>query len=121
MNTKQREIMLYKEFQDKYKNKLAFCYSMYDVELLNKQNGKHWFDASSKRFFNSRTQNDPPYAGCIFVSSEKMGYGYDRCYTIRAILKDGTIETVSPFQYYENRNTAHRHAMKLAEQIKQNK
>ena len=57
-------------------------------EFKNKYHG-HWFDADSKRFFNSRWdnvlyQNDGSiYA--YFISSERNGYNNPRLYTIRRV------------------------------------
>ncbi len=80
--------------------------SMYEVKRHNRQNGYHFFDPSSMRFFNSRIQNDPPYKGRYFVTSEKFDYKSPRYYTIREIKEDGTIKTVGEFQGFASSRQA---------------
>ena len=75
-----------------------YFHSMYEVKRHNRQNGYHFFEPSSMRFFNSRIQNDPPYKGRYFVTSERFDYSSPRLYTIREIKQDGNIETIGEFQ-----------------------
>ena len=64
-------------------------YTMYDIELTNKQKGQHWFDPSSKRFFRSRYGQTVYHGpgGIYFVSSEQFigsnGNAAPRLYTVR--------------------------------------
>lgn len=63
----------------------------------------HWFDDSSKKFFNSRwggtAYKHQSLNVAFFVSSEKFNYGSDRLYTIRAVnMLDGSF--ISEVKYY---------------------
>lgn len=74
-------------------------------EIIDEYNpgvGRHWFDASTKRFFRSRLPQSGYRGpgGTFFVSSEQF-VGSDhiparRRYTVRQ-LKDGDIKTVGEF------------------------
>lgn len=84
--------------------------------IISRHKG-YFFSAGAMRFFKSRVadygfQNEKTEI-IYFVTSEKNG-NYPRKYTIRALLPDGKIDTVSAFQEYSNSATANRHAEKWA-------
>lgn len=91
----------------------------------------HWFDADSKRFFNSRIGvNAYPTANpfiTLFVSSERCSWNdyYDgnkfiggkRKYSIRSYdSRTHEIDTVGEFQAYNSSKTANSTAKKLAKE-----
>ena len=96
--------------------------SMHEIEQLYQPGiGRHWFDADTMRFFRCRLASYGYQAAdgkVYFVSSEKnhgMGGPYKRRYTVRVLVKLGTVDTVGEFQAYATRDTADRAARKAAE------
>ena len=67
------------------------------IEEANKNTGGHWFDADSKRFFNSRV-HDKIYNGNIFLSTERCRGFSKRSFTVRCAFNNGDIETLGHFQ-----------------------
>ena len=79
---------------------------IYDIELENRQNGLHFFDADTKRFFGSRIGKEV-YGGCYFITSEHAGFSdTTRRYTVRMALPDGKIETIGEFCEHATRASA---------------
>lgn len=77
----------------------------------------YFFSQGAMRFFKSRVadfgfQNEKTEI-IYFVTSEKNG-NMPRKYTIRALLPNGQVDTVSAFQEYNTSATANRHAEKWA-------
>jgi hypothetical protein len=79
---------------------------------LNKNNGYHFFDKGSMKWFNSRIHSDV-YGGCVFVTSERRGWDRPREYTVRIVHANGSIETCSSFGQYSSRYQAHEAAKHL--------
>ena len=98
--------------------KYANCKTMHQVKQLNKSNGYHFFEKSTLDFFRSRLQDGAPYGGCVFVTSEQNGTRGRRGYKVRAIRENGSIESLSDFQEFDNASAAHSAAKKLAIEIK---
>lgn len=78
-----------------------------EMRSLNRQNGGHWFDRGTMRFFASKVEtpaNDEGY----FVTSEKTGPDSDeRRFTVRKIdLETGAVDTVGDFLAYETKQAA---------------
>lgn len=90
--------------------------SIEEMVTLNKKIGHHFFDPDTLRFWQSRI-SPQIYAGRYFVTSESSFDRKTRFYTVREMLKDGRINTVSEFQQLKSRSAAHRFAQKLAEAI----
>jgi hypothetical protein len=84
------------------------------LKYLNESNGYYFFSENTMRSFYSRVHSDI-YGGCVFVTSEKQGYGYDRKYTVRIMHANGDIETCSSFGQYPTRYQAHTSAKHLVE------
>lgn len=95
-------------------SKMPYCWTMYHVQLLNRQRGGFFFNPDTMRFFKSRLQTLPPYKGRVFVTSERCGWNSPRKYTVRVVRPDGNIDTVYGFQAFQCRQTAHRAAEKYA-------
>lgn len=83
-------------------------HSISEVKRANERLGHFFFDAGSKRFFDSRIGRTL-YGGRYFVTSEQF-HGSEgsapRAYTVREAREDGGIETVGEFQAYETREAA---------------
>jgi len=93
-------------------------FTMYDIELANRQAGFHWFDPSSKRFFRSRYGQTVYHGpgGIYFVSSEQfegsMGNRAERLFTVRLFDPEtGNVGTVGAFNVL-TRHRAHALAVK---------
>ena len=91
--------------------------TMEEVKQHNLSQGQKFFDKGTMRFFRSRTQTIPPYGGCIFVTSEQYSSASPRLYTVRAILHDGSIRSLSDFQEYKTYAAAHAAARNFANEI----
>ena len=69
-----------------------------DIAIVNKQNGQHFFDKATLKFFNSRilsANNTARYV--VFITSEVCPAGY-KFFTIRvAKKKNGAIRTIGQF------------------------
>ncbi len=79
-------------------------FTMYDIELRNRQKGFHWFDPSSKRFFRSRYGQAVYHGpgGIYFVSSEQFvsstGKTSERAFTVRSFNPEtGDVRSVGEF------------------------
>jgi hypothetical protein len=91
-----------------------------DVRRLNAENGQHWFEAGTMRFFSSRVPRDSTLliSGRYFVSSERDESPYQhagsvRAYTIREAFSDGSVDTVGEFQGYATKAAAEKAARAL--------
>jgi hypothetical protein len=93
---------------------MAQAQTIAQLKELNKEKGLHFFSRDAMRFFNSRVQTNAPYNGCVFVTSEKCGYGSPRLYTVRAMHQNGAVSTISEFQEFTTREEAHKAAKFLA-------
>ena len=80
---------------------------MYEVRQKNAQEGFHWFEPDTMRFFRSRV-GDTLYKGRYFVSSEQ-GPNMPRRWTVRVALPDGRIRDVGGFQRFSSWRNAHRY------------
>lgn len=96
---------------------LADVNSMLEVKQLNISSGRKFFEKGAMRFFKSRVQTIPPYGGSIFVTSEKYDWKSPRLYTVRAILLNGSIRSLSDFQEYSTYEAAHEAARNFANEI----
>ena len=90
--------------------------TLINIGQVENAHGGHWFDASAKRFFNSRVaqtaelKDDKAY----FVSSEQFDYKSPRLYSVRVCdMKTGDIDTVGDFQQYETSRQAYAHIKRL--------
>lgn len=91
---------------------LTFCFiTIEQVKEANRQEGYHFFDASTMKFFQSRV-GDTLYDGRYFVTSERDDRG-PRRYTIREILPSGNIVTVGKEGQYDSGTQARRAIAKL--------
>lgn len=85
-------------------------------QLKNMHKG-YFFSESTMRFFNSRI-GETIYegkGGIFFVTSEKFDWKSPRLFTVRQYIREtDSIETVSEFQQFKNRETAHNFAKRLA-------
>jgi hypothetical protein len=88
-----------------------------EIAEANRRAGYHFFDADTKRFFNSRV-GDAVYGGRFFVTSEWPGVWdgrtFPREYTVREAQANGAIDTVGEFGQYATRQAAHRAAQRMA-------
>lgn len=74
-----------------------------DIERLNAQKGKHWFEADALRFFRSRYADSATIkdGGAYFTSSEK-GPGMSRRYSVRRMdMETGSVDSVGGFEAYD--------------------
>ena len=89
------------------------------IKAANKCAGQHFFDPSSMRFFASRVGRKV-YPGNVFITSEQFvgsdGVAGARKYSVRRLLPDGRIATLSAFQEYGSCAQAHRAAAQLSAQ-----
>ena len=94
-------------------------FSIEDAKAIAKDQGNHFFSASTMRWWKSRI-SDMCYStidgkSMFFVSSERND-DYARRYTVRVAKLDEnahlTIETVSEFQEYASRSGAHDRAQR---------
>lgn len=97
---------------------LGRYYDIYDLELANRQSGRHFFSDGAKRFFNSRIGSNVFVGadGWYFVTSERFDDLSDRLYTVRVMRPDGDVVTVGEFQQYASSSGANRAAERLAAQ-----
>ena len=79
--------------------------SISDIRTYNRLSGKHFFDASSMRFFNSKVY-DKVYKGNFFITSERFDSKTARLYTVRIAMNDGRIETIPKFQAFKTKKQA---------------
>ena len=79
-------------------------FTIEQIRNANKALGRHWFDASTLRFFSSRIAG--PVISNMFVSSERLDANLPRLYTIRRANEDGSIDTVGEFQQYTSKRAA---------------
>lgn len=88
-----------------------------EFKRLNKENGLHWFDQGTLKFWASRIPHWDTSG--YFISREKSGFGDDRnfMYTIRkANFVTGNVTTVGEFLAYK---TLHRAKSALNEILKE--
>lgn len=70
------------------------------------ENGGHFFDRDTMRFFGSRIESDL-YKNRCFITSEKNFDGTKRYYTVRQFNKDFTsIHTIGEFNKITSKHTA---------------
>lgn len=88
------------------------------MHVIEANHRGYFFSKEAMRFFKSRLAEygykNPNTGITYFVTSEKNG-DMPRGYTVRALLPDGSIDSVSAFQEYSNSTTANRHAQKWAQ------
>ena len=78
---------------------LATYSTIEEIEAHHRSIGGHFFDRSSKRFFNSRI-GAAVYGGRFFITSEQFDRDQSpRLYTIRECV-NGRIEDLGEFQAY---------------------
>lgn len=91
------------------------------IERLNEDEGYHYFEEETMRFFSSNAY-ERVFAGCIFVTSEKFTSRHGdgpRRYSLRCIREDGSIETIGAFQGYETYYDAAQSAEEIEEIIEE--
>ena len=71
--------------------------SLFQFRQFNYQQGYHWFDASSMKFFGTRLHADL-YGGCVFVTSDK-NYKGDRMYSVRVGMDNGSVHSYAFVEY----------------------
>jgi hypothetical protein len=95
-------------------------FSLEDAKAIAKDQGSHFFDADTLRFFNSRV-SEMVYSTTdgktmFFVTSERMDWTTPRLYTVRKATLGETgifdISTVGEFQEYMSRSGAHERAQR---------
>ena len=94
-----------------------FFETMQNLRHFNHSRGYGFFSPRTMRFFKSRVQTRPPYAGRVFVTSESKGWGHPRMYTVRMIQDDGRVKTIGDFQQFHFSSTAHDFAKAFAETL----
>ena len=97
-------------------------YRIEEIKAANRQAGQYFFEPDTMRFFRSRVHY-PSYCGpggVFFVTSEKYenrysGTSMPRMFTIRKFdPATGNVDSVSEFQEFKVRSTAHRAAKRLS-------
>lgn len=92
--------------------------SMQEIEqIYGPGEGRHWFEASTMRFFKCRlasTGYQSADGSVYFVSSEQNSsprFSYPRLYSVRRLTgPKGSIETVGEFQSFKTAGTANKYA-----------
>lgn len=83
----------------------------------DQQNGGHWFEPDTLRFFKSRISEgfSTKWENVYFVTSEKGPHG-PRAYSVRRLRAvSGHIDTIGPFMAYSTRSSAMASARRLAQ------
>ena len=93
---------------------MPYHWTMCHIKSYCWNRGSHFFSPESMRFSSSRIQNNPPYKGRVFVTSERMNWNSPRYYSVRVVKPSGHIETVGDFQGFASRQSAHRFAESYA-------
>ena len=95
---------------------------VFQLKRIAENNGSHFFDKDTMRFFQSRI-HDVVYGGCVFVTSEKQrsyrGHTYPRLYTVRYMDNKGSVHTIGEFQGFDTRSKAHTFAYNMGIKIEQ--
>lgn len=92
-----------------------------DAERMNKENGLHFFDRDTMRFFKSRIEKKALMFGQLiddkyFVTSEQYDESSPRLYTVRGFnSKTGNVTTAGNFQEFHSREVARKFAWCLAD------
>ena len=81
--------------------------SLFQFRQFNYQQGNHWFDIASMKFFSTRLHTNF-YGGCVFVTSDKNFEG-DRKYSVRVGMDNGSVHSYA-FVEYDTRSEAHKEA-----------
>lgn len=89
--------------------------TIHEIKEANRATGRHFFEPSTMRFFNSRILRGV-IGGRYFVTSEKFDEGYPRLYTVRVAHDNGHIDDASEFQQFDTPAKARAFARKLADQ-----
>lgn len=79
------------------------------IKRYNKEAGETWFGKSEMSFFNSRIGQNVYHSAevfNIFVTSERYDSRYPRLYTVRRLMPDAGVETLSDFQAYPSASAA---------------
>lgn len=101
---------------------LEVC-TMGDLIKAVEDNGGHFFEPATKRFFRSRILDDLYIGtgGCFFVTSEQFapsrGPAAKRRYTVRQFRADCSIDTHGEFQAYATPAAAKRAARNAADGV----
>ena len=88
--------------------------SLFQFRQFNYQQGNHWFDISSMKFFSTRLHTNF-YGGCVFVTSDKNFEG-DRMYSVRVGMDNGSVHSYA-FVEYDTRSEAHTEAKWLGKAL----
>jgi len=88
--------------------------SLFQFRQFNYQQGNHWFDISSMKFFSTRLHTNF-YGGCVFVTSDKNFEG-DRMYSVRVGMDNGSVHSYA-FVEYDTRSEAHKEAKWLGKAL----
>lgn len=75
-----------------------------ELRALAKENGSHWFDASSMRFFGTKIESDV-VRGNYFVTSEQPPHG-PRKFTLRSFDNEARIGTIGEFCSFPTKRDA---------------
>lgn len=75
-----------------------------DIKKANKNNGGHFFEKDTLRFFQSKVY-DEVYQGKYFITSERFQNEATK-YTVRQCDEEGDISTVGKFQAYQTLHEA---------------
>lgn len=76
-----------------------------ELKALNRENGRHFFDRSSMRFFNCRIESGI-IGGAYFITSERFDDNTPRKFTVRSFDAKGDVDTVGGFQGYSFKEDA---------------
>lgn len=76
-----------------------------DLKALNRENGFHFFDRDTMRFFRSRIESGI-IAGNRFITSEQFNDDTARKFTVRQFDNQGRISEVGEFQQHATRAAA---------------
>jgi hypothetical protein len=88
--------------------------SLSQFRQFNYQQGYHWFDADSMRFFGTRLIGDL-MGGCVFITSDH-DYKRDRKYSIRMAMESGSIHSYA-FARYDTLSEARKEAKWLTQAL----
>lgn len=76
-----------------------------ELKERNRENGGHWFDRSTVKFFNTRIETGIVH-GCYFITSEAYDDSAARKYTVRSFNAEGEIDTVGEFCQHGSKEEA---------------
>jgi hypothetical protein len=88
--------------------------SISSFRQFNYQQGMHWFDRDTMKFFSTRLIGDM-LGGCVFVTSDH-NYKRDRKYSIRLAMASGSVHSYA-FAHYDTLSEARKEAKWLSQAL----